>query len=233
MNRIMNRELGIRIFEITLSFLFLYSLFIILYSTQAQAQEVDLLWQGKTYTSPFYQGRTLWSSQSGITFWAIPHGAGIGNPANLIYKWTKDGTILGNINGVGKNTLSFNDSIISKPQTIQIDILSGQDTVLARASVTLTPISPILAIYENNPLYGFMFHRETSEVHELEDKEVTFTAFPLFFSASNRTDNVINYEWRTNIGGEAETKNSVTYRTPDNVACTSQVEAGGPHKNKI
>jgi len=198
-----------------------------------QAQEVDILWQGETYTSPFYKGRTLWSSQSGITFLAIPHGAGIGNPANLIYKWTKNGTVLGNINGVGKKTLSFNDSIISKPQTIQIDILSGQDTVLASASVTVTPISPILTIYENNPLYGFMFHRETSGAHELEGKEVTFTAFPLFFSVSNRTDNRVNYEWRTNIGGEAETKNSVTYRTPDNVAGTSQVEVGASHKDSI
>ncbi|MEK9171823.1 MAG: hypothetical protein AAB782_01125, partial [Patescibacteria group bacterium] len=176
---------------------------------------------------------TLWSSQSRITFLAIPHGAGIGNPANLIYKWTKNGTVLGNINGVGKNTLSFDDSIISRPQTVQIDVLSGQDTVLASASVTVTPISPILAIYENNPLFGFMFHRETSGAHELEDKEITFTAFPIFFSASNRTDKKVNYEWRTNIGGEAETKNSVTYRTPDNVAGTSQIEVSASSEDKI
>ena len=78
-----------------------------------------------------------------------------------------------------------------------------------------------------------MFHRETSGVHELEGKEVTFTAFPLFFSVSNHTDNRVNYEWRTNIGGEAETKNSVTYRTPDNVAGTSQVEVGASHKDNI
>src|SRR3990167_10337236 len=79
-----------------------------------QAEEVDLLWQGNSYVPPFYEGRTLWSSQSRITFLAIPHGAGIGNPANLTYKWTKNGTVLGNINGVGKNTLSFIDSILSK-----------------------------------------------------------------------------------------------------------------------
>lgn len=211
----------------------LVTLLLILPVFYSHAQEVDLLWQGETYTSPFYKGRTLWSSQSRITFLAIPHGTGIGNPANLIYKWTKNGTVLGNINGVGRNTLSFDDSIISRPQTIKIDILSGQDTVLASASVTVTPISPILAIYENNPLFGFMFHRETSGAHELEDKEITFTAFPIFFSASNRTDNKVNYEWRTNIGGEAETKNSVTYRTPDNVAGTSQIEVSASSEDKI
>lgn len=199
----------------------------------AEAQEVDILWQGEAYVSPFYKGKTLWSSQSKITFLAIPRGTGTGNSASLNYKWTKNGTVLGNISGVGKNTLTFTDSILSKPQTIEIDVLSGQNIVLASASVTLAPILPMLAIYENNPLYGFMFHRETSGTHELQNREVTFTAFPLFFSALNRTDNRINYEWRTNIGGGAETGNSVTYRTPDNTTGSSQIEARASNEDKI
>lgn len=223
----MNKELGIRIFK----FLLLYSLFFIPYSVSAQS--VDLLWQGEAYVSPFYKGKTLWSSQSKITFLAIPRGTGINNPANLTYKWTKNGTVLGNINGVGKNTLTFTDSILSKPQTIKIDILSGQNIVLASASVTLVPISPMLAIYENHPLYGFMFHRETSGTHELQNREVTFTAFPLFFSAFNRTDNKVGYAWRTNLGGEAETGNSVTYRTPDDAAGSSQIEVRATNADKI
>jgi len=199
----------------------------------AQAQEVDLLWQGNSYVPPFYEGRTLWSSQSRITFLAIPHGAGIGNPANLTYKWTKNGTVLGNINGVGKNTLSFIDSILSKPQTIKIDVFSGPDVVLASASVTVTPISPMLVIYENNPLYGFMFHQETGEIHKLQDQEVTFTAFPLFFSTLNRGGDTVGYEWRTNIGGKAETGNSVTYRAPDDAAGSSEISVRASNKDKI
>src|SRR3990167_8183019 len=103
------------------------------------AQEVDILWQGKTYTPPFYKGKTLWSSQSKIALLAIPHISGAGNPVNLTYKWIKNGTVLGNINGVGKNTLAFTDSILSKPQTIKVEILSEQKTVLASASIFVTP----------------------------------------------------------------------------------------------
>ncbi|MDO8569322.1 MAG: hypothetical protein Q7R89_00845 [bacterium] len=213
---------------------FVFSLFTIYYllSTTAFAQSVDLLWQGDTYTPPFYQGKSLWSNQSRITFLAIPQG--LGNPANLNYKWTKNGTVLGNINGVGKNTLSFTDSILSRPQTIEVDIISSnQGAVLASASVFVAPISPVLAIYENSPLYGFMFHKETSGIHELKEKEVTFTAFPLFFSVSNRGGGAVNYEWRTNIGEEAGTRNSVTYRAPDDAKGTSQVEVSASHKDKI
>src|SRR5688572_16598777 len=87
-----------------------------------KAQEVDLLWQAETYTLPFYKGKALWSKESRVKLLAIPRGPGVGNPLNLTYKWTKNGTVLGNINGVGKNTIAFTDSIISRPQTIQVDI---------------------------------------------------------------------------------------------------------------
>ena len=199
-------------------------------ANQAQAQEVDILWQGETYTPPFYKGRTLWSSQSRITFVAIPHG--LGNPANLNYKWTKTGTVLGNINGVGRNTISFVDSILSRPQTIKVDIIDSDKTVLASASTRVVPLSPTLAIYENNPLYGFMFHRETSGTYGLQEREITFAAFPFFFSASNRADIALGYEWRTNAGG-VETRNSVTYRTPEDATGFSEIQVHASNEGKI
>src|SRR3990167_742525 len=101
--------------------IFLSTIYFLL-TTVVLAQSVDILWQGDTYTPPFYKGKSLWSNQSRITFVAIPQG--LGNPASLNYKWTKNGTVLGNINGIGKNTLSFTDSILSRPQTIRVDILS-------------------------------------------------------------------------------------------------------------
>jgi hypothetical protein len=199
-------------------------------ASTTRAQEVDLLWQGETYTSPFYKGRSLWSDQARVNLVAIPHG--LGNSASLDYKWTKNGTILGNINGVGKNTLVFSGSVISRPQTVKVDILSSQKTVLASASVTLVPASPILAIYENNPLYGFMFHKETGGGHEIKEKEVTFTAFPFFFSAPSRANVDLTYEWRTNAGG-IENKNSVTYRAPDDTVGKSDVRVNIRSTEKI
>ncbi len=208
---------------------FLFAIYSLLF-TVVNAQSVDLLWQGETYTPPFYKGRSLWSSQSRIVLLAMTQG--LGNPSNLIYKWTKNGTVLGNINGVGKNSLSFTDSILSRPQTIRVDVLSGQNAVLASASVNVTPEPPILIIYENNPLYGFMFHRAVDREYKFREKETTFTAFPFFFSISDRADDTIDYEWRTN-NGNLETKNSVTYRAPDETAGTSQIEVSASNKEKI
>src|SRR5262245_18430252 len=81
---------------------------------------VDLLWQGEVYTPPFYLGRALWSGQSRLTVVAVPHvGSSAAN--SLVYRWTRDGEVLGNASGVGKRTLSFNDSVLSKATQIQLD----------------------------------------------------------------------------------------------------------------
>ena len=205
--------------------------FLFLISSSVHAQSIDLLWQGEVYTPPFYKGRALWSTQSRITLVAIPHG--LGSATNLNFKWTKNGTVLGNINGIGKNKLSFLDSGISRPQTIKVEVLSSsQGGVLANTSAVVMPIPSIMAVYENNPLYGFMFHRDIGGVYELQEREVTFTIFPFFFNVLGRADNRLSYGWRTNNGG-SETKNSVTYRTPDDTIGSSRVSAKVSSKEAI
>ncbi|MBX4181407.1 hypothetical protein KW807_00910 [Candidatus Parcubacteria bacterium] len=194
------------------------------------AQSVDLLWQAQTYTPPFYEGKALWSKQSVIRLVAIPQG--LGTPSNLIYKWIRNDTVLGNISGVGKNTLTYVDSILSRPQTFEVQILSSDDSVLARDSVSLAPRDPSIAVYENNPLYGFLFHREVGGEYDLREKEVSFGAFPYFFSVANRVNNQANYEWRVN-NGSAQLGASVTYRAPEDNSGSSIVSIKASHVQDI
>lgn len=201
-------------------------------SAVVRSSEVDILWQGETYTAPFYKGRSLWSSQSKITLVAIPHGVGNVNLSNLNYRWTKNGTVLGSLSGVGRNTLSLTDTVLSKSQTIDVEVLSGQGTPLASASVLVTPVSPTFAFYENNPLHGFMFHREISGTYELKSPEVTFSAFPFFFSASNRFDANMTYEWRVN-DTDPKIGNSSTYRAPEQTEGTSRISVHASHRDWI
>lgn len=200
----------------------LFALFLALPAI-SHAQSVDLLWQADTYTPPFYKGRALWSSQSSITLMAIPNG--LGNTANLNYRWTRNGTVLGGPNGasgVGKNSITYSDSILGRSQTFKVEIVGGDQSILASASVSLTPIQPMLAVYENSPLYGFLFNREAGSAYELSSSEVTLAAFPFFFSSRHRHDGLVNYEWHTN-SGETQNSNSVTYRTAEGAAGSSQI----------
>jgi hypothetical protein len=199
--------------------LFLSTIYFLL-ATSVFAQSVDILWQGEGYTPPFYKGRTLWSNQSIITLVAIPQGAG--NPSSLNYKWIKNGTVLGLVSGAGRSSLSFADTVFSKPQTIEVEILNAAEEELASNSVTILPTLPLALVYEDNPLYGVMFHREASSGYRLRGEEVTFTTFPLFFSAVDRGDPNVSYSWKTNTGVR-EDKNSVTYRIPEGASGASTV----------
>lgn len=196
------------------------------------AQEIDFLIQGDNYTPAFYKGLPLWTNQTKVTILAIPSIPGVTNTRGLNYKWTKNNVVLGTVSGIGRNSLAFIDSVLGKSQTIKLEVLSANSAILASETFTLTPTAPSLLVYEDNPLYGVIFHREASTGYSLIGQEVTFTAFPLFYSIRDRFDPGVNYLWRTNTG-DSETRNSVTYRTPEGVSGSSQVTLSADHKDYI
>ena len=210
----------------------LTSVYFLLFST-VSAQSVDILWQADTYTPPFYQGKVLWSKQSTITFVAIPDK--LGSPRSLVYRWIRNGTVLGSLSGPGKNSLTLTDSILSKAQNIKVEIVSEDDyesPILAETSIVVSPVNSSLIVYENNPLYGFMFHRAIGNTFSLRQGEVTFGAFPMFFVARSRADSALTYAWRTDTGG-LETKNTVTYRAPEGASGSSQVSLSVSNESEI
>ncbi len=191
-----------------------------------QPGEVDLLWQGKTYTPPFYKGRALWSNQGQIIFFAVPHTSDEnGTPlksSNLIYRWSKDGTVLGNLSGTGKNSIVLTDSVLSLPQTITVEVLSDANTIVGRKSIRLASITPSVLIYEDSPLYGPLFNREVSEKFILNSQEVSFSAFPLFFSTISQAEPNISYSWSTNSTSE-QPGNRITFRAPESGSGSSNI----------
>lgn len=194
------------------------------------AQSVDLIWQGQTYTPPFYDGRALWSNQSFVTVMAIPQG--LGNPQGLIYRWVKDGTVLGNITGVGRNSIMFEDTIFSKPQRVQVEIIDVEENILATSSVVLTPIKAELLIYEDNPLYGYIFNQEIGGSFSLSEDEISFSAFPLFTTPVAREGNGLSYRW-TSGSSAPETSHTVTYRIPEEGAGSAYVSLRFENTSKI
>ncbi|MES2213827.1 MAG: hypothetical protein V4465_00325 [Patescibacteria group bacterium] len=178
---------------------------------QAIPGDVDLLWQGTGYTPSFYKGRDLWATQGQIVFTAIPHVSG----GSVIYRWRKNGEVLGSVSGTGRNSLTLADSIFSKPITVGVEIVDANDSVLAERSVTLVPRAPKLLIYEDNPLYGLMTHHEVGASFVLREREVSFAAIPLFFSVHSRDSEFLKYSWTNNGSVLAQNGNRVTFRTPD------------------
>jgi hypothetical protein len=194
------------------------------------AQSVDILWQGESYTPPFYEGLPMWSRQSLITLVAIPNG--LGSPSALSYKWSKNGTVLGSLSGIGKNSLKFADTVFSKPQRIEVEIISSNEETLAESSIIVTPRDFTPLVYEKNPLYGYLFHHEVGESFRLYEGEVTFSAFPLFSSPPLRDGANLSYKWSTN-SGESGVGQDITYRVPEEGGGSAMVNLRVTNSEKI
>ena len=182
-------------------------------TTNQTKADIDLIWQGETYTPPFYKGRALWSKQGRLRLLAIPQIPGV-DPNTLLYKWSKNNTVLGTANGVGKNSLAFGDSILSKPVNIKVDVMGEDGALLATKSVTLAPTNTSLLIYEFNPLLGYLFSQEIGSTYKLQKPEVSLAAFPLYFSVPRRNFYLLEYEW--GAGSTVQKSDVVTYRLPPN-----------------
>lgn len=178
------------------------------------AQSVDLIWEADTYVPPFYKGLPLWTNESQANFVAVPHIPGY-NPDTLIYRWSKNRTVLGSLSGVNKRSLSVSDTVLSEPVEVTIDVFENNGaSPLASKSVRLTPTSSKLVVVEDSPLHGLLLNKSVKQEFVLSKDEVTFSAIPFFATVSTRVAGALEYSWATNIG-EKRAGNSVTYRLPE------------------
>ena len=200
------------------------------------SNDVDLLWEGRGYVPPFYKGKTLWGTQTSMVLVAIPHILGSSGieikPETLIYKWLKDGYVLGNVSGYGKNTLSISDSVLSLPINIEVQVYNNTDTLIASKKMNFNPGAPKLLIFENNPLYGVLYNKEIGTTFSATNKEFSFVAVPLFFRTLKRNSQNITFSWQPNIQNSGD-NSLVTYRVPDNSSGSSNVSVQATNSVQI
>src|SRR5690606_25298700 len=106
-----------------------------------------------------------------------------------------------------------------------------QNTLVAKDSVKLTTTPGDTLVYEDNPLYGLMFHKEVGSSYAMMGQEVTLSAFPIFFSLTNRLSNDVNYRWSANTG-DPQSGSSVTYRIQDGAPGSSRIYLESSHASK-
>lgn len=199
----------------------LFALTFIPFSLKA-ASDVDLLWQGQTYTPPFYEGRSLWSNESRVDLYAIPHIVGA-DLSTLYYRWSKDGTVLGSLSGINKRSITFVDTALSLPIEVKMDVRQGENgDILASRTVLLTPIGPKTLVVKDDPLYGLLFNSPIGGEFALSGPEVSFAAVPLFAAVSTRLAPAMSYTWTMN-SSDSRTGNEVLYRAPEGTSGLSNV----------
>ncbi len=210
----------------------LFSTCFVLMPPNAEAQTVDILWEGQSYTPPFYQGLALWPNEGQVAVSAIAIIPGKSS-ASLYYRWSKDGTVLGSLSGVGKNSITFSDTILSLPIEVRVDVRDGEEgDILATERVTLSPSDPEILVVEDSPLYGLMLNKAVLNNFSLINSEVSFSAIPLFHRTTTKNAPAISYLWSTNTG-DARTGNRVTYRISDDSSGQAKIQLSITNKGVL
>ena len=164
-------------------------------------EKVDLVWEAKTYTPPFYKGKALYAPQEKVVVAAFPNFKADGSigvdPTHLTYKWLNDIDAIPEYSGYGKDFVLYQGPIILDSHTITVTV-NGDGAAESNAFVPLAPIQPNVLVYEDNPLYGVLFNEALPASFNLGNNEITLAAYPYNFGFKWRTDPNTEYTWSMN-----------------------------------
>jgi len=164
--------------------------------------DVDLIYEAQTYAHPFFKGKRQYTSESVVTFIALPNFIGANGAkikdSNLVYKWSINGSVQQSISGYGKNTFTTKGTLIERPMQVTVEVSAINSSLLATQSVNLRTTPPELTIYENNPILGVVYEKAISGSFFLNRPQVDFEAIPYFFSGNTKDNSDLVYKWSIN-----------------------------------
>lgn len=171
-------------------------------STTVTPGAIDMIWESNSFTPPFYKGKALPPRKSDITVFAFPTiynpNGTLLNPDRLTYEWsTREGVNI-NESGFNRNSFEFQVGSIAIISPITLKLYSEQGQLVGSKTIFIDYYEPELLLYEKNPLGGIFFNNAIRGTYKMKNKEVSLSAFPLFFDIPKNTIGNVTYEWKLN-----------------------------------
>lgn len=167
-------------------------------------QNTVLIWESGTYTPPFYKGKPLYSPESSLVLHAL--NLQDKNPLTntyVDYTWKVDGSVQGDLSGVGKNTFMYQgDLLLQEPlfqvSTSKIQTARGSigETIDGSSYLRVQTFNTDIFAYENSPLFGILYTKQIGPTYSLKQSEGSVVAYPTYFGLSSSRAG--KYEWYIN-----------------------------------
>ncbi|MEK7606452.1 MAG: hypothetical protein AAB458_02580 [Patescibacteria group bacterium] len=202
-SRIKNQESRICVLFLA-CFLFLASCFVFARSAIAQnTATVDLVWEANSYVPPFYKGKALTTTDGDVDVYAFVPST-FGNPLRATYTWELNSQVLGSLSGVGRSSLRVSGSPFIDDRAIRVRVV-GENGREGFGYVRIPAVKPTIMVYVDSPLAGVQFgNAVVTRLEAQTETDLTLTAYPYFFSTSDRNEN-LSYTWNVN-GVASETR---------------------------
>ncbi len=168
-----------------------------------RVSDATVLWEGKTYTPAFFEGRALYTPGSEVTFSVLPLVTDTSkhfyNKNDLIYVWRIKGNSNPLVSGKGKHTVTLINKNEFEPFEIYLEIKDPQGTIRVTKKLTVPISQPEVQLYEDSPFVGIYYGKAIGSTFGVYSGESTVVAEPFYMSASSRVDPVLVYKWK--VGG--------------------------------
>jgi hypothetical protein len=185
--------------------------------------QLDILYDAPTYVPPFYRGRTLPSAGGTLRLQAIArfmqNGTLIPN-SSITYTWSRNGEVMGNLSGIGQSQISIDSPPLYGTDTISVRATAKNETLSASASVVIPNTSPVLALYEDHPLFGVTYFSALSG-QIAASGEMTVAAIPYFAPTVSLNDPTLEFNWLLNdaeLSASSTKRNEITLTADQNSA---------------
>jgi len=165
-----------------------------------RVSDIAFVWEARSYTPPFYEGRSRLTYGSPVAIVALPTiysmDGRLYDPSELHYTWFSD--TKQDTSGVGKNSNIM--SSLTPFENLRV-ILHITDPVGERRmtyDIDIPPRAPGLLLYEDDPLLGILYRSAIQDTYTLAKEELKVVAEPFFTSVESRLDPDLAYTWNVN-----------------------------------
>lgn len=190
---------------------------------------VDMILETDGYVPTPFQGKILPSYQNTVKIVAIPHLANSSgveyNPKSLVYTWKKDGNVMLDQSGYGRESAAITGDLIPRSYLVTVDVATTDGIAVSEGNVNVDQGSPTIDFYINDPLYGPLYNRSIgTSVSIGSQNETTVLAVPYGFNGTNNTTD-LSYSWTVNGADQSslDGNSSIILHAPDNSAGSSDI----------
>ncbi len=176
-------------------------------SFEFDPKKVVIIWESRTYTPPFYKGKSLYSKESSLILNAI--NLDQENPLTNTYNsytWKVDNTVKGNESGVGYSSFVFKGNILGIEPLFTVSmtgITSAKDrannknnSFASEAVLKVQALPTEILSYEKSPLLGVLLNKPIKTEYNLDKSETTIVSYPTYYAFSSSLSGL--YEWYIN-----------------------------------
>ncbi len=199
-------------------------------SITIESGSVDMIMETDGYVPPFFLGKIPPAYQNTVKVIAIPHIADSTgkeyDPKTLVYQWKKNGSVLQDISGYGKQSISIKGDLVPRPYDLNVTASTRNGSGQSAGTISITPQTPTISFYVNDPLYGTLFNLMVGDqVNIGSQKETGVLAVPFGFNIYPNKNN-LSLTWLINNMSHPEltTNRSITLRAPTDAGGSSNIQ---------